>query len=755
MAKKKAALKPPKIRVARIPKRSDGYAILNSLVGHIAVMNLDGTILFTNEAWNRFARENGNPPLRAARQGASYLEIWKRAVSDGVPGAPVILSGIKDVLEGKRNHFSIEYPCDLPTEQRWFTMNVAPLEGTKSGVVTSHLDVTRRKRAEMAVQQGSTTIQALLDSATQSIVAVNRDGNFVIVNASTERMFGYTRDELLTQNLEILVPEARRGKHAGYHKNYFDNPQSRPMGIGLELEGRRKDGTVFPVEISLSMVVTAEGPLGVAFVADITERKRVDALLRQREQEVKALLDNSPDVIVRFDRNLRYTYANVAFEKVTGYPREMVIGRTQRELGMPEQVPDLFDPVLRGVFEMRRPDMVEFPFPHPTAAETSYWEARFIPEFGGRGSVVSVINIGRDITARKRLDEALRQSQQEVQTLLDNSPDVIIRLDREMRYRYVNSATARAAGLPPEAFLGKTPREAGMPKNLCDLWTRVLGRVLASGRPEVLEFSYPSPGGATIWEERALPEFAEDGSVQSLLLIASDITERKRLEKATETRGAEIHALAARLLTVEEEERRRISRELHDNLVQQLASLAFDIGGLVAELPPRNSARIHLQALQTRVVKASEEARHIAYQMHPSVVDDLGLVISLKALCDEFAEEQDISVEFKDGSQLGLIPQELASGLYRIAQESLQNIAKHAHAKHVTVQLIPGDQELRLSIEDDGVGFDPAAVKGKGGLGLVGMEERARLLGAKFSIESQVRHGTRIALAVSLRQKTQ
>ena len=214
MAKKKAVSSSTKIRIARVPKRSDGYAILNSLVGHIAVMNPDGTILFTNEAWNRFARENSNPPLRTASPGTSYLEIWKRAVSDGVPGAPAILSGIKDVLEGKRNRFSIEYPCDVSTEQRWFTMNVAPLEGTKGSVVTSHLDITRRKRAEMAAQQGSTAIQALLDSATQPILAVNENGNFVIVNASTERIFSYTRDELLKQNLEVLVPEAKRGKHA-------------------------------------------------------------------------------------------------------------------------------------------------------------------------------------------------------------------------------------------------------------------------------------------------------------------------------------------------------------------------------------------------------------------------------------------------------------------------------------------------------------------------------------------------------------
>ena len=205
MPRKKATSKSARSRVGPIPQRSDGYAILNSLVGHIVVLNPDGTILFTNEAWNRFAIENGNPPLRAAGPGTNYLEIWKRAVSDGVPGAAAILSGIKAVLAGKRKRYSSEYPCDLPAEQRWFAMNVAPLEGTKGAVVTSHLDITRRRSAEMAVQNNGATIQALLDSAAQAIVAVDQAGKFVIVNTSTERMFGYSRDDLLEQSLEVLA----------------------------------------------------------------------------------------------------------------------------------------------------------------------------------------------------------------------------------------------------------------------------------------------------------------------------------------------------------------------------------------------------------------------------------------------------------------------------------------------------------------------------------------------------------------------
>jgi signal transduction histidine kinase len=194
-----------------------------------------------------------------------------------------------------------------------------------------------------------------------------------------------------------------------------------------------------------------------------------------------------------------------------------------------------------------------------------------------------------------------------------------------------------------------------------------------------------------------------------------------------------------------------VSRELHDQICQQLASLAIDIGGLAADPPPPEDAQSRLKALQARVVKASEETRHIAYQLHPSVLDDLGLVASLRGLCKEFSERAtNIALEFTDVALPGSVPREVASCLYRVAQESLQNIAKHASAKHVSVALTLQKGTEVLTIADDGTGFDPEAVQGRGGLGLIGMEERARLVNGKLSIAAQPGHGTRIAIEVPL-----
>jgi two-component system, chemotaxis family, CheB/CheR fusion protein len=246
----------------------------------------------------------------------------------------------------------------------------------------------------------------------------------------------------------------------------------------------------------------------------------------------------------------------------------------------------------------------------------------------------------------------------------------------------------------------------------------------------------------------------DQAGVKLTVAFMTDITERRRLEDLSETYRAEIRALAAQLITAQEEERRRVSRELHDSLCQKLASLALDVENLAVALPSPAGTRARLQELGARAIQVSEEARNIAYELHPSVLEDLGLVVSLRALCDEFAKTEKIRVNFKAGKLPDQISQNIASGLYRIAQESLQNVAKHAKAKHLSVTLAFRDHKLVLSLEDNGIGFAPEAVKGKGGLGLVSIGERARIMGGTLSIESKPGDGSRISVSVAFPQPT-
>ena len=415
--------------------------------------------------------------------------------------SPELRELLLDALTDKAGIKDFEIDQEFPRiGRRRLVLNAGRIASTKTILIAME-DATVRKQAQEESERSDSTIRALLDSSLQSVITVNADGKIVTVNGHTEEMFGYSRTDLIGQPVEVLIPESAGGRDGGHLETYLAKMESRPVGIGLSFEGRRRDGRTFPAEVGLSTIETASGKF----------------------------------------------------------------------------------------------------------------------------AVVSV----------------------------------------------------------------------------------------------------------------------------------SDITQRRQLEKAAQTHAVHVQALAARLLTAQEEERRRVSRELHDQICQQLASLAIDISAFAAApTPPPGDKERQLKELQARVVKASEATRHIAYQLHPSVLDDLGLVTSLQSLCKQFSDREGVAVQFHHSELPRSIARETGSCLYRVAQESLQNIASHSGAKKASVTISQKKDAVVLAIVDDGTGFDPEVAAGSGGLGLVGMEERARLVNGKLTIAAQPGRGTKITLKVPLAEAT-
>jgi signal transduction histidine kinase len=254
----------------------------------------------------------------------------------------------------------------------------------------------------------------------------------------------------------------------------------------------------------------------------------------------------------------------------------------------------------------------------------------------------------------------------------------------------------------------------------------------------------------TLWQEHKL--LISAGSAIVLLqaaLIAALLFQRARRRSAEK----EAIGLSGRLLTAHEDERRRLARELHDDLTQRLARLAID-AGRIERGGGKEPAEVMGGALREDLVRLSEDVHALSYRLHPAVLDELGLVEALKAECDRLSRRESVSVSTDMHDVPVALPADTALCLFRVAQEALRNAARHARASAVMVFLAPRGGGLQLAVCDDGSGFDPASHRQSPSLGIQSMRERVRLTGGELDIESTPGHGTTVVAWVPLAKVT-
>ena len=255
------------------------------------------------------------------------------------------------------------------------------------------------------------------------------------------------------------------------------------------------------------------------------------------------------------------------------------------------------------------------------------------------------------------------------------------------------------------------------------------------------------------WRPAYRTRTKELAAVNESLVV--EVSERMHTEQSLEAGRRELRQLASQLLRVQEEERRRISRDLHDDVNQRLALLAIDLEGIARQHSP---TPLHLEtdirSILNRVAELSEDVRHLAYQYHPSILDDLGLPIAMQRLVDDFVARNNIEGTLTCTDVPEVLPQPIATCLYRVTQESLNNVMRHAKASRIEIGLSRSRFGLTITITDNGVGFPSERSRnGSEGLGLLSMKERVALVDGTFSIESAVGKGTQVQATVPLMEE--
>jgi two-component system sensor histidine kinase UhpB len=478
------------------------------------------------------------------------------------------------------------------------------------------------------------------------------------------------------------------------------------------------------------------------------------------DDQCRKLCHHARDVIYMFSPQGVILYLNPAFQTLTGWPPSQWIGKLFYELIHPDDFPSInekFECLLRGE---------SLPLTETRVLIRS-GEYKVVECLGTREAtndrIVGVAGIARDITDRRQAEQALRESEQRFRQVVENIREVFWMSDPSKgTMLYVSPGYEEIWGRTCESLYA-SPRSW-----LDSIYPDDQRRIFEASHTQQMRGSYNEeyriirPDGSIRWiHDRAFPIRDGSGTVYRIAGIAEDITERKTLQDKVRDSNHALAALAVRLQTIREDERTRISRDVHDQLGQALVTSKFYLQWMDQALSAGNFSNV-LPLWQSRLKAVIQEmdvtlaaVQKICFDLRPAELDQLGLGAALERQVQEFASRTGISCETAVHIDEKRITMEQATALFRVLQEALTNIARHAHATHVDVHLTQQNGQARLEVQDDGIGIQESKVHDEKSLGLLGMRERLRPLGGQLQIARSKGKGTTLVALLPLHMEPQ
>jgi len=628
-------------------------------------------------------------------------------------------------------------------QYKWFRARGKVVERDSRGAATrmvgTVVGIQSRKLAQMELEKSRAQLESLLESTNDIVWSVDaRDFGLVTFNKPFDDLVFAARAihaKFGMRPEDLYATESAAGWSEFYtrvleHGDIDCDSQlfAQPLAVHLTAHRLVRGGCTFGISV---------------FGHDITERKKMEEALRKSEEKFsKAFLQSPLALTLTSTRDHRYIEVNDSFELSTGYSREEVIGRTPFELGIwanPEERIKLVE----GLQKPGRLRNAELHYLTKSGETRDGLGSAALIEVDGELCMLSVI---ADITDRKRAERALQESEERLRLAVEsgrmyafewNSNTDIVQ--RSSESSEILNLQDHCVPLTKAEFLERVhPDDREHYNNATESPT--------AQRPTYkTAFRFLTEGQRVTWlEESGHAFFSDDGKVHRIVGIVADITEAKQSERV-------LRELTGRLITSQEEERRRVARELHDNIGQELALLSvqaqrMDSGASEAE----HTAQSDVHELYRRIKETATNVSNLSHRLHSSELEFLGLGSAVERLCRDFSRQYGIDLEYavKD------VPKQIVGGsslcFYRVIQEALQNIAKHSHATHVELELVHRNGELSLKVSDNGRGFATKSPADNCGLGLLSMKERMNLIGGRFHLSSKMGQGTKIEATVAL-----
>lgn len=608
-------------------------------------------------------------------------------------------------------------------------------------------EIQRTKYITEQLQVQRDYLGITLNSIAEGLIATDKESRIVFMNPVAERLTGWTNQEARNQPLETVykVFNEETGKP-------FDNIIKRILNEGVTIAF--ENNTILKNRKNESLIISNTGsPLknkdgkiegAVLVFNNITENIIDKNKLKQSELEFRDLIYNLPEAIYTCDKEGYIQIYNNAAVKLWG--KEPVAGKDKwcgswkifntdgSELPL-DKCPMAITlkeakPVYGREVLVQRPDgAMRFVLPSPT------------PMFNEEGNLTGAVNMLIDVTAKKEREILIRKTEEKYKNLIEQASDAIVVYSMDGTIHEFNNIICSLTGYSREEFktlkindllIGKLIENEDKYKALMANDVVTLYRQIKNKEDNVFDL-----------EVRA--KTIGDGKI---LAICRDVTDRNKADKEKEEKNKQLQLLAEHLQNVREEERTSIAREIHDELGQQLTIMKMDVTWLEENLVGENEKLlIRCNELKKMLDLTVSTVRRIAYQLRPSLLDDMGLDAAIEWQLNEFEKRSGVATTYKGVRSKLPIPDNAKTGLFRIVQESLTNVVRYAKANNVNVRLGQVGDKVELIIADDGVGFDIEKLSEKKTFGIVGMKERCIMLGGEFKIESLIGMGTKITIS--------
>lgn len=600
-----------------------------------------------------------------------------------------------------------------------------------------------QRRAAAGVERSQARFLATFNQAAVGIALTHLDGRFLDVNQKLCDILGYTREELLVRNFSEITHPDDLAANIEFRNQVSSNPDT---GNSLQLEKRhiRKDGTVVWCLLTSSTVRDREGRIEylASVIQDISERKRAE----QDQAQLAAIVESSNDAIISRSLDGTILSWNRAAERMFGWSAAEAIGRPSRIITPPDYLRK-FTHVLQRV----RQGEAAAPFETMRMRrDGTCFDAQVSLSAvkDNSGNVVAIANIVRDITDRKRAEQA----QAQLAAIVESSNDAIISRTPDRTIISWNPAAERMFGWTAAEAIGQSVRIITPPEHI-GLLDPLIQQLLRGEATAPVDTRRIRKDGSRFEAQISLSAIRDgEGNVTAIATIIRDITARKLAEAALRDYAAQMRHLSWRLSEVEERERRDIHRELHDQVGANLSALKLDLN-LIGSLLPADTPQTlcdRLQKAQHLTGETIARIRDVMAELRPPALDDYGLLAALRSCAQPFALRLGIPL-LVDGDDIQPRPAiAVETALFRIAQEAINNIAKHAQARHVGITVTATGKRVSLVVADDGVGFDAVHPDPRQpGWGLRTMRERAQAIAADLRIESAPGQGTRIIVELA------